>query len=214
MKTRPILFKAPMVRALLAGRKTQTRRVVKLRGFGPSPTKVYDWEFIDERGPWTMFSSISTARLLEKCPHGGPGDTLWVRETHALLPEQLVIYKADGPADEDAHWTWRPSIHMPRWASRITLRVTDVRVERLQDITEEEAKAEGVESAAMVVNGSSEGTRYRDYLSRTEMSRADVAEWFVSPVDSYRSLWDSINGPGAWDANPWVWRVGFEKVTP
>ena len=189
MKERPILFSGPMVRAILAGTKTQTRRVVK---------------------PQTAILTDATARSIGiqpparenppviPCPYGAPGDLLWVRETHAIVPasayrcsreedgspvphrvspdgEEWAVYRA-GWSRSDPH-RWRPSIHMPRWASRLTLRVTDVRVERLQAISEADARAEGV---------------------------ASVAE--------YAALWDAINGAGSWAANPWVWAIGFEVV--
>lgn len=178
MKERPILFSGPMVRAILNGTKTQTRRIVK-----PQPVH------IDGLGT-VMNPSVITGN---SCKHGKPGDTLWVRETwaHRALrvsgPEGYgcPVFRADdvdrrlpsGPYNRVDRW--RPSIHMPRWASRITLQITAVRVERLQDISEEDAIAEGVEFGAK---------------------------------ESYRTLWDSINGAGAWDANPWVWVIEFKRV--
>jgi hypothetical protein len=176
MRERPILFSAPMVRALLAGTKTQTRRIVK----GGIP-------FDDD------FEIVAS-------PYGDPGDRLWVRESHwwfkdepdnscGYYPPKLtredVEYRADG---DDGRKVWRPSIHMPRWASRITLEVTGVRVERLQDISEADARAEGVEPNA---------------FERTADNYGSVL---------YRRLWESINGPGSWDANPWVWVVEFRRI--
>lgn len=162
MKERPILFSGPMVRAILDGRKTQTRRVVK-----PRQGMLDDWTGLP-------------------CPYGKPGDRLWVRETcYFEQPHGEVIYRADPGSEKalDPEFTglrWRPSIHMPRWASRITLEIVNVRVERLQDIRVDDARAEGV-----------------------------TAKW---PVHGFRNLWQSINGFGSWDANPWVWVVEFRNM--
>ena len=190
-RERPILFSAPMVRALLDGRKTQTRRIIKRtalewleEGFTP--------EFVAEPGNAAI------------CPFGKPGDRLWVREAWSaewswrhekprdIIPAAPIWYWADGdPAERD--WTRpKPSIHMPRWASRITLEVTEVRVERLQDISEADATAEGSKEPSLVpIIG---------------------ACW--SERDAYAKLWEHINGPGSWDANPWVWAVSFKVITP
>lgn len=206
MKERPILFSGPMVRAILDGRKTVTRRVVK-----PQPQRVgtytrdgqeVDWVELDEDGD-PVDSEL-------RCPYGMPGDRLWVRETWGVdhlsmaagipkatpewLPDEGVLYRADGdcceqiPECQCADTTfplWRPSIHMPRWASRILLEVVSVRVERLQEITVEDAAREGVSL-------------------RSECSVGD----------NFRALWDEINaGRGfAWASNPWVWRVEFRRI--
>lgn len=211
MKEHPILFSAPMVRALLAGTKTQTRRVVKYDIRGPSePMDTFDWH--DSNGKWVgahgrgyPFKKTNAALL---SPYGQPGDRLWVRETHApqldcsLAWERwmngrggekpIIHYAAD--ASERA-WVekWRPSIHMPRWASRITLEVTGVRVERLQDISEEDAMAEGCSLECMTPTGDDSGSA-------------------IYGPGGYQALWESINGPGSWDANPWVWIVEFKKL--
>lgn len=202
MKERPILFSGPMVRAILDGRKTQTRRIY--RG---TPT-------IDgERHPdgsgetWTDWG---------RCPYGVPGDRLWVRETwycddyrvqrgpflEVDGAKEMTVYAADGPAGyEDGEPKWRPSIHMPRWASRITLEVTGVRVERLQDISEADAVAEGCMSDVDQLKGLS-------HLRGSDAARA-LPSRLLSARDAYRYLWLDINGPGSWDANPWVWVVEF-----
>ena len=147
MKARPLLFKDIMVQALLreiaqpgAG-KTMTRRLVnRLRGFGPvtefqqSTTRCYDWMFRDKRGLW---NDIDTAMLLERCPYGKPGDLIWPKETFRHFEDGDLFYRADFPRgaipvhgdDEPDCWKWQPSIFLPRWASRITLRLTDIRVE-------------------------------------------------------------------------------------
>ncbi len=172
MRERPILFSAPMVRAILGGRKTQTRRVVKDR-------------YID-----AVFLVHFFKYLRGNCPYGQPGDRLWVRESFCDARSAgagCVLYRASG----DRACRWKPSIHMPRSASRILLEITAVRVERLNDISEADAKAEGL----MRVSDGFRG--------------ADGLPWYANPVASYRSLWESINGAGSWAANPWVWVIEF-----
>jgi hypothetical protein len=201
-----ILFSAPMVRSILAGRKTRTRRVVRrhaqvtVEDFDAGMEEAHrnGWPGVIARGP------CDGIQWRTSCPYGAVGDHLWVRETWAPHPgdtqdpPEWVVYAADldwwgcsdtstmttrrlGKLDESyAAPRWRPSIFMPRWASRVRLRVTSVGVERLQAITEEGAVAEGVASVAV-----------------------------------FREYWDWLNGkrPGcAWDDSPWVWVVGFERV--
>lgn len=201
MKARGILFSAPMVRAILEGRKTQTRRVVKPQpqecGFGRNAvvnpyctgTK-WPLAYYERRGEcWNSSDPL-------KCPYGAPGDQLWVRETWAPLPggpctkENGVVYRADQHPD---NWLWKSSIHMPRWASRITLEIEAVRVERLNDISEEDAKAEGVADRTVDL---SRGVTTRPYQM------------------AYSLLWESIHGTSSWDANPWVWVIQFRRVKP
>lgn len=198
MKERPILFSAPMVRALLAGTKTQTRRIVK-------PRK--DLSFGCLLTPSELAGEVNNGNF-ENCPYGEPGDRLWVRETGWERPDLTTrmiregadtwprfAYDADGwGADDHAdfkRWGFkrRPSIHMPRWASRILLEITGVRVERLQDISDDDLAAEGIQE---VIDAG-----------------VDHDGW---PRDAYRSLWESINGAGSWAANPWVWCVEFRRV--
>ncbi|MBY0438575.1 MAG: hypothetical protein K2W80_10315 [Burkholderiales bacterium] len=204
-RERPIIFSAPMVRAILNGSKTQTRRIVK-----PQPV-IRDGEPV-----WPIGTKRPRGRGFEDCPYGQPGDRLWVRETHGVAdrwlhdcetnPPRCIAYRADLSArnfdppyvPNTASWgwagmKWRPSIHMPRWASRITLEVTGVRVERLQDISEADAIAEGVVQAPY------------GWWSGFPGSSSPTAK------GAYALLWDSINGPGSWDANPWVWVVEFKR---
>ena len=223
MKERPILFSAPMVRALLAGTKTQTRRVVK-----PQPRRVDGGVPFGDAPQW-VHAEPGTAMM--HCPHGKRGDRLWVKETWRIGawdenegafaidycdgPDKTWRKTPETPEGEDLfnrlwyqstdelwakgikpdpegnyHWQpgesplrWRPSIHMPRWASRITLEITSVLVERLKDISEADAMAEGV---------------YTDPA--------------CPAYDAYAKLWESINGPGSWDANPWVWVLEFCRI--
>ena len=208
MKERPILFSAPMVRALLDGSKTQSRRIVKPQPFNGRPDDEVRKQMI-ENGALGQDASLTD--LINgaidhgfipeaKCPYGHTGDRLWVRETyfgnhfqHPNEPEdeRELHYRADGLPNfegEESLIKWRPSIFMPRWASRITLEIVNVRVERLQDISEDDAKAEG---AAWGACGSPQEGSHKA---------------------GYAQLWENINGPGSWDANPWVWVVEFKRV--
>lgn len=196
MKEHPILFRGTMVRALIEGRKTQTRRIIK-----PQPERIdgiLHWkgeEILPEgtyRAKWT------------------PGDRLWVRETwapHADLPRH-AIYRADPGGDYQDNVTegfkWRPSIQMPRWASRLTLEVTAVRVEQLQHISDADAIAEGIRKGKRATSSHCKIDTWWDYL-RNEPG-------CLSPRSSYSSLWESIHGPGSWGANPWVWVIAFKRV--
>lgn len=207
MSEKPIIFSAPMVRALLDGKKTQTRRVIKPQPELPDSNGPYRAERRGARA-WiwmarTDFPSYAWATNDRIAPYA-VGDVLWVRETHLIVgpkenPERCrVVYRAtnDGP-DEWVSPVWTPSIFLPRWASRISLDVTAVRCERLQDISEADAQAEGVFYAP------------------------DVSGWMmyrghglihVSAVGAYQSLWDSINGKNEpWEANPWVWVISFRR---
>ena len=201
-KERPILFSGDMVRAILDGRKTMTRRVVKIAQH-PQAERVQHFEGL--RWDWLRYDGLRLSTF--KCPFGKTGDRLWVRETFRLSdPNDCAcyepcrcrsgqpMYRADGHY-HDMEYKWKPSIYMPRWSSRITLEVTGVRVERLQDISEEDAQAEGAPLELGV-------------LERTILgAKARYRSGFVR-------LWESINGPGSWDANPWVWCVSFKRVTP
>lgn len=204
MKELPILYSGAMVRALLDDRKVQTRRIIN-----PQPQMVTDGAIL----PWEG-DPAALQRLLQQskraCPFGQPGDRHWVRETwqhsnwpHGPFDEDCgVFYRADymddphGPdgelSPEGKYRTWRPSIHMPRAACRILLEVTNVRVERLQDISEADAFAEGV----CALNGRHAGAAY-------------VTDGRLA----YELLWKSLYGAGSWDANPWVWVVEFRRIS-
>lgn len=197
MTDKPILFSAPMIRALLDGRKTQERRVLKPQ---PKNPVMYGERYLNRY-------SI--------------GDRLWVRE--AFLPRGLGLpisaimrphYRAD-PESDKACWKglWKPSIHMPRRYSRLTLIVTDVRVQRLQEISEEDAIADGIETdiwdmAPVARRYGTEGWFVGWSMGLTEPSVSVEADEVYRR--SFQSLWNSINGPDAWDANPWVVVYGFE----
>lgn len=207
MKEHPILFKAPMVRAILESRKTQTRRVVKMlpsawcekvKGNDWHPNEIGEWRY--QEGMWYGLSGWNTMAEA-RCPYGQPGNRLWVRETWRVMgngpDDTLDMFDIDDiqyRADDDQSYIekYRPSIHMPRWASRILLEVTAVRVERLQDISEADATAEGWEK--------------RPLVSEDPQVHADAAR------DWYSDLWEQLNGPGSWAANPWVWVVEFRRI--
>lgn len=212
MSERPILMSAPMVRALLSGLKTQTRRAVKSQPHDGAKILVerYHPTIVDRHGEEQPGEEIYGAYSLDgewgcKCPYGQPLDKLWVRETGWERPERTpkmmrdgadtwerYYYDADGlgESDHEQFKAWgfkrRPSIFMPRWASRITLEITGIRVERLQDISKADCTAEGMEGLEDVHAG-----------------------WH----ESYAQLVDKLNGNGFWAANPWVWCISFRKPT-
>lgn len=208
-RERPILFSGALVRAILAGTKTQTRRIVDMRDVdfigpggcnGPNRDDPSCWGYEADDGRWYTLDQAtprSTHQDKIRCPYGAHGDSLWVRETWATVPwnagaelhcpeqdhdEQGVRYRATW--DKHHSGPWRPSIFMRRWASRITLRVEGVRAERLQDITEDDARAEGLALEPLIQVGKATGC--------------------------FARLWDEINGKRApWGSNPFVWVVGF-----
>ncbi|USR38108.1 hypothetical protein L1F06_015665 [Ectopseudomonas hydrolytica] len=225
VKERPILFSAAMVRAILEGRKTVTRRVVKhqpdvpvtdaipRRNYPHGPATV-DWYWRPQHG---HLNGVPSNGWDFKCPYGQPGDRLWVRETWRGVvkisppdsPMELGVaryvpdrdecfrleYAATQVRDDEP---WRPSIHMPRWASRILLEITDVRVERLQNITAQQARAEGISPLP--------GGRF--HCGHDEEGEVTSK----SPITAFAWLWNSINGEDAWAGNPWVWVVEFKRV--
>lgn len=197
MKERGILMSAPMVRATLAGTKTQTRRALR------------DGTWLDKNHGVIRMAPAGfgcTGFSPVPCAYGKPGDRLWIRESWAaphacdhLKPREVppgtrLHYVADAPL---GGLLGRPSIFMPRWASRLTLEVTEVRVERLQHISEADAIAEGIEPH-------SEPDCWRDYGDQTGLC--------MRPTISYRTLWDSINGYGSWTTNPQVWVIVFRRI--
>lgn len=199
-KERPILFSAPMVRAILAGTKTQTRRAVK-----PQPRRVDGGVPFGDAPAW---AHAEPGSMMMRCPYGKRGDRLWVRETFARIDGQTqpwieTDYRATYKHGDRLGDTlgikkrWTPAIHMPRHASRITLEVIGVRVERLQDISEADCIAEGIEP----YRGPLRWVRYMDAITGEAIHS--------SARDAFFSLWESINGRGSWDANPWLWAIGF-----
>ncbi|MDR8492024.1 morphogenetic protein [Serratia nevei] len=198
MKERPVIFNSEMVRAILDGRKTQTRRTIANVGSDnciplQKPTKTKDG----------IYTHVMDAPGHGLCPFGQVGDRLWVRETWARYnidqDAHDMAYRATTPDDWPKEGRWRPSIHMPRWASRITLEITAVRVERLNDISEEDAKAEGVKPA---------GDMLPDYSDTFLTPKGD----FATAKVAFQRLWQSIYGVDSWNANPWVWVIEFRRV--
>lgn len=206
VKTRPIIFSGEMVRAILDGKKTQTRRVIK-----PQPEYVLGGRHLVrlEDMPEQLKPSV-IKNLLSDCPYGQPGDRLWVRETWARVPttayrcsegvqqtcypddpSMAVVYRAGWERSDPG--VWKSPYHMYRWMSRITLELTGVRVERLHDISEADIKAEGFDRAW-----------YRGYTSRK-----------IDEDDDFSDFWDHVNGKRApWSSNPWVWVMEFTVVQP
>ena len=204
MADKPIIFSGPMVRALLDGAKTQTRRVLSLKGhrtfseFGPSDTAGYDWHFRDAALLWHDHTHASLCKLL---PYAA-GDRLWAREAFWTCDECGYRNMCEGGANHSGHigrWCCASCdellpraktspIFMPRWASRLTLTVTDVRVQRLQEISAADSLAEGVQCHTCKAMGQSACNRRGCFAS----------------IDAFRAIWDHINGPGAWAENPWV----------
>jgi len=250
MTDRPILFSAEMVRAILDGRKAQTRRVMKVQPWPDALVTVehYHQYVIDRHGDMQPGKEIFGAHWDDgerglRCPYGAPGDTLWVRETwcahwgappydapqsyrivtgyelppikqengdlYQPAPSDIMTVWYGAQGDKPPHMKWKPSIHMPSWALRITLRITDIRVERLQNIegqhpSESDAIAEGVRA---IHHGDGQ------YYYSAFRDEPHPKNW-CDPADAFHELWNHINGPGAWDNNPWVWVVAFERVKP
>lgn len=222
MRERPIRLSAHEVRALLAGTKTQTRRAFSER----TMKMMRDAAALGEVSHFMAEGRLEKhdlAYIKQFSPYGQPGEQLWVRESWAVgniydsvPPSKICDWLSPGTKHEKAPCgvaypasggcvglKARPSIHMPRWASRITLEITGVRVERLQDISEADAWAEGLETA--------EGELDEDAIFA--MARGMPGRTFEAAVPSFAVLWESINGAGSWDANPWVWVVEFHRLT-
>ncbi|MCP6007134.1 hypothetical protein NL357_19095 [Klebsiella pneumoniae] len=236
MTERGMIFNGEMVRAILDGRKTQTRREVKLNLDISCLATTYDWATSLAANHYQGLTEEQIQQKTESlrgvihpvildngqmvsiiCPHGKPRDRIWVRETFCPVDdtqyggEKWVDYRAT-PKFEASHpagWDcapndaealkWRPSIHMPRWASRILLEITDVRVERLNAISEKDATAEGVQPA---------GSLLPDYPGTFLTPKGD----FATAKVAFQRLWESIYGDEGWKANPWVWVISFERI--
>lgn len=199
VKEYPILFTGEMVRAILDGRKTQTRRVVKSQ---PNGSIDHCYRCPDGRFNWCFASGVGAGDPWP-CPYGVPGNNLWVREGHGFCPKTYkpggVIYRSDGEDDHVMTYEWRPSIHMFRKDSRITLEVTEVRVERVQKIRADSSPF-GHDDVGEEGCPLRRGCFHYDDRAMT---------WF-------RELWDSINAKRgfSWESNPWVWIVSFKKIKP
>lgn len=208
VKETPMLYTGKMVRAILGRRKRQTRRMInrlsgfrKIRQFGPSTTPGYDWCFRCHRGLW---HEMRTDQVYDRCPYGGIGDRIWVRETWAPIcefdKEFGTLYRADRyPSDAAIPLKWKPSIFMPRYACRILLQITSVGIQRVQSITEADALAEGCYYAHGLCVG-------EDRDLRVGRTWPHARQW-------YKSLWKELHGEESWGANPWVWVIGFEILS-
>lgn len=219
IKEHPILFSTAMVQALLAGRKTQTRRIMK-----PQP-EIYEVDG-KEMFRWNtkkVFSQGEVSRINDlfslTAPYGQVGDILWVRETAQLVGDGEDSYwthraSEDGRLWEGTEgWTWRPSIHMPKAACRIWLEITDIRVERVGEISEEDAVAEGIQELFSSLNTDPEVEwAYGEKMYKNYMWPEDPQGLF-DPKLSFESLWESINGPESWEANPFVWALTFKVLS-
>lgn len=236
MTERPILFSGPMVRALLAGRKTQTRRVVKWKPHEPGYNLTFSGMSVGHHctgvpsSGWVLYSRGLGGCWNERtkplhCPYGQPGDRLWVRENGWERPERTphqmregadtwerFYYDAEvGEADHEQFKAWgfkrRPSIHMPRWACRLELEVSAVRVERLHAISEGDAIAEGIRII---------GDEYENFPNDgPNKYTIDLGGYHYNQPTArqcYCGLWTTINGEASWNANPWVWVVEFARV--
>jgi hypothetical protein len=214
MKEHPIIFSGPMIRAILEGRKTQTRRIVKFSSKSISPNGPY----VESDGnPESLLTAVHELQKLSTklaCPYGTIGDRLWVRESFARVEpypqigeryempmgapvsevhreywRKRIAFKAD--TDESFNQKWKPSIHMPRWASRITLEITDIRIERIQEVSDSDAFSEGIQATVnegQLDDGTAKG--------------------------AFKALWNSINVKRAsWESNPYVWALTFRRIT-
>lgn len=241
-KERPILFNSAMVRAILSGQKTVTRRPLKgnqIPSLSKSDSPEHQWIAVVQDHPQWGFAAFGATEqecaaelaMYGGCPYGRAGDRLWVRETWYcdhdevmrgpyLKPDDLdigearedgtLVYAADGLTPYEAEQpTWKPSIHMPRWACRILLEITDVRVERLQDISEEQAVDEGL-SWEGEVNGKTFYTHAPKTYPPGSHQQFGVSG--TDAISAFRNLWNTTGGD--WDANPWVWCVSFKRVQP
>lgn len=239
VKERPIIFSAPMVKAIIDGRKTQTRRVLK-----PQPPKGFDYPECEDSGLWAFVRDRAKRDWHDvRCPYGAPGDQLWMRETWGVDSTSAggslsnyryhiaVKYKCDDPNEAETYWEvdaatyrlwekrfmaedgnviqWRSPYHMPRWASRITLEITEVRVERVGSISIDDCVAEGLprgiyRHATKAFHPCDDGTD------------CQLPDGRVFPFKAaFGVLWDSINVKRApWELNPWVWALTFRRVQP
>lgn len=229
MKEHPILFSTEMVRAILSGRKTMTRRILKPQPWygshipggphfiwPPGSGQRFNAK-TSENGNWYVMQEDFQPRFSKLCPYGKVGDELWVKETWGidawLNGNPVYCYKADNVNHRPESFVedefgamkqsgWKPSIHMPRAACRIFLEITDIRVERLQDISEEDAIAEGVDTRCYYEGG---------HIYELP-SRGTVNLYNASLRTGFHALWNKINGEESWNSNPWVWVISFRRI--
>ena len=203
-KQRPILYATPMVQGIIANRKTKTRRTKGLNIINESPNYwTLEHNLISQE--FFFFHKNDEDLMYDiKCPYGQVGDLLWVRETFMFDDGEGIYHYAANMDSSDINWfkgSWKPSIHMPKAAARIFLEITDIKIERLNDISEEDAKAEGV----LKVNDG-----FKNYMTKPKM--ISTLQCFDTAYFSFLSLWESINGYESSELNPWVWVITFKKV--
>lgn len=215
MKFHPILFSTEMVKAILEGRKQMTRRSIthdKVNVVDPSFAP--DWDYIRFFDGHAKFCEVNNHinEVYVKCPYGEVGDVLWVRESwrtaaeYESKPDYSVMSSSDFvyKADLEWHGPFKPSIHMPKTACRIFLKIKSIRVERLQDINEADAVAEGIKPCGPPFdNVKKYGWRFESYTGNSA----------CLPIASFQTLWQSINGYESWNSNPWVWVIEFEQIS-
>ncbi|SXQ85911.1 hypothetical protein [Klebsiella pneumoniae] len=213
MKERGMIFNGEMVRAILHGRKTQTRRPIKWK-----QTRFTEIGEREDGSKWPWSEDAEHAcDFWHPCPFGAVGVRIWVRETWARYNidqnSHDIAYRATTPEDWPEEGRWRPSIHMPRWASRILLEITNVRVERLNAISEEDAQREGVHTEVwdqtVVARNYAARDEFFQFWSEDMPHYVEMNQLYRS---SFRSLWESIYGAENWLANPWVWVIEFKRV--
>jgi len=222
MKERPILFSEQRVRALLVGQQTQTRRIMKTQAFGPGQDHLdVVHAFVVSANHLHGYKMMSMTDISYHCPYGKPGDVPWVRETWRgpLVPEDALAeyerdptpfrqpaycqYRADSnelgqhimSSPEAEQFGWQTAIHMPRWASRINLEITGVRAEKIQDISEDDIMAEGVQTDSHFLN---------NFFTMNMNSE--------SPKEAYRKAWQKQYGATSWEVNPWFWVIEFQRI--
>ena len=201
----PMLFSTEMVEAILNGTKNQTRRIIKF-------PKDFDTVSVFDNGALGLkySSNLFDGELKRLYPKLEFGDIIWVRETFTIIPPNLLFYKADN-VENAKHVKWKPSLFMPKKACRLFLQVVSVTCERLNDISENDAKGEGVEDffGQTDINSSA----FRDYMvTKKEIKESPWNGIVDNAIDSYKSLWEKINGKGRWELNPWVWVYKFERI--
>jgi hypothetical protein len=214
VKERPILMHARSINGIMKGRKTQTRRIMK-RNTPHECDGIFEWYPGGVKAGFHAFNGqssrfhVPSGWAADYCPYGMHGDRLWVRETWAVLPAWDDIKPRDIPPgytvylraeDPDVAVTrWRPSIYMPRWASRLTLEITNIRVERVQDISESDCFEEGIQPMPCL-----------DCDDLIDLHRIDE-EHIIDPRPQFQQLWDETNGKGEWTRNDWVWVIDFKQ---
>lgn len=221
----PILMSTPMVQAEKAGRKEKDRRTKGLEKINPKATEIVRSDSWPKQGDWVARFRIEKEEIafevtdIVKCPYGKVGDVLWVRETLRQKGELGIEYFADNELISEniipdnygpygGEYTFRniPNIHMPKWACRTFLQITDIRVERLQDISEEDAIAEGVQQGIFRMGPNTEKKQF-------QLETMSKGSPIGTHYDGFKFIWWNINGEESWNKNPWVWVITFKQIS-